>query len=104
MENAVNGGAGSTARIAGLKDIIVCGKTGTAQNPQGEDHSVFTAFAPKDDPKIAVAVYVEHGKWGASYAAPIAGLIIEKYLTDKISYYKKWIEKRMLEQNLLDKN
>lgn len=104
MENAVNGGPGSTARIAGLKDIIVCGKTGTAQNPQGEDHSVFTAFAPKDDPKIAVAVYVEHGKWGASYAAPIAGLIIEKYLTDTISYYRKWIEKRMLEQNLLDKN
>ena len=104
MENAVNGGVGSTARIAGLKDIIVCGKTGTAENPQGEDHSVFTAFAPKDDPKIAVAVYVEHGKWGASYAAPIASLMIEKYLTDTISYYRKWIEKRMLEQNLLNKN
>jgi penicillin-binding protein 2 len=104
MENAVNGGPGSTARIAALKDIIVCGKTGTAENPQGEDHSVFTAFAPKDDPKIAVAVYVEHGKWGASYAAPITSLIIEKYLTDTISYYRKWIEKRMLEQNLLNKN
>jgi penicillin-binding protein 2 len=104
MENAINGGPGSTARIAALKDIIVCGKTGTAENPQGEDHSVFTAFAPKDDPKIAVAVYVEHGKWGASYAAPIASLMIEKYLTDTISYYRKWIEKRMLEQNLLNKD
>jgi penicillin-binding protein 2 len=104
MDNAVNGGAGSTARIAALKDIIVCGKTGTAENPQGEDHSVFTAFAPKDGPKIAVAVYVEHGKWGASYAAPIASLMIEKYLTDTISYYRKWIEQRMLEQNLLNKN
>ncbi len=104
MENAVNGGPGSTARIAGLKDIIVCGKTGTTENPQGEDHSVFTAFAPKDDPKIAVAVYVEHGKWGASYAAPIASLMIEKYLTDTISYSRKWIEKRMLEQTLLNKN
>jgi penicillin-binding protein 2 len=104
MENAVNGGPGSTARIAALKDIVICGKTGTAENPQGEDHSVFTAFAPKEDPKIAVAVYVEHGKWGASYAAPIASLMIEKYLTDTISYYRKWIEKRMLEQNLLNKN
>jgi len=104
MGNAVNGGPGSTARIAALKDIIVCGKTGTAENPQGEDHSVFTAFAPKDDPKIAVAVYVEHGKWGSSYAAPIASLMIEKYLTDTISYYRKWIEQRMLEQNLLNKN
>jgi penicillin-binding protein 2 len=104
MENAVNGGPGSTARIAALKDIIICGKTGTAENPQGEDHSVFTAFAPKEDPKIAVAVYVEHGKWGSSYAAPITSLMIEKYLTDTISYYRKWIEKRMLEQNLLNKN
>jgi penicillin-binding protein 2 len=104
MELAVNGGPGSTARIAKLQDIIVCGKTGTAENPQGEDHSVFTAFAPKDDPKIAIAVYVEHGKWGASFAAPIASLMIEKYLTDTISLNRKWIEQRMLNQRLLGKN
>jgi penicillin-binding protein 2 len=101
MEMVVNGGAESTARIARLKDIVVCGKTGTAQNPQGEDHSVFMAFAPKDDPVIALSVYVEHGKWGASYAAPIASLMIEKYINDSISPYRKWIENRMLTQNLL---
>jgi penicillin-binding protein 2 len=103
MEMAVNGGPGSTARIARLQDIIVCGKTGTAENPHGEDHSVFTAFAPKDTPRIAIAVYVEHGKWGASYAAPIASLMIEKYLTDTIAYNRKWLEQHMLNQNLLTK-
>ena len=101
MELAVNGGAGRTAGIAQLKDIIVCGKTGTAQNPHGKDHSVFVAFAPKDNPKIAISVYVEHGEWGASYAAPIASLMIEKYLTDSISPGRKWIEARMLNGNLL---
>ena len=104
MEQAVNGGPGSTAGIAKLRDIIICGKTGTAENPQGKEHSVFTAFAPKDDPKIAIAVYVEHGEWGSRYAAPIASLMIEKYLTDTISYYRKWLEKRMLSQNLLYTN
>ncbi len=101
MEMAVNGEAGSTARIAKLKDIIVCGKTGTAENPHGKEHSVFTAFAPRDDPKIAIAVFVEHGEWGSLYAAPIASLMIEKYLTDTISVYRKWLENRMLTQNLL---
>jgi penicillin-binding protein 2 len=101
MNLAVNGGAGSTAGIARLSGIIVCGKTGTAENPHGEDHSVFVAFAPKDDPKIALSVYVEHGKWGASYAAPIASLMIEKYLTDSIAPNRKWIETRMLNGNLL---
>lgn len=99
MEMSVN--SGGTSAIAKINKITVCGKTGTAQNPHGEDHSVFIAFAPKDNPKIAVAVYVEHGKWGASYAAPIASLMIEKYLTDSIS--RPWIEKRMLEGNLLKK-
>jgi len=101
MYLAVNGGPGSTAGIARLSNIAVCGKTGTAENPQGEDHSVFVAFAPKDDPKIAISVYVEHGKWGASYAAPIASLLIEKYLTDSIAPNRKWIETRMLSGNLL---
>jgi penicillin-binding protein 2 len=101
MELAVNGGPGSTARISQLPEIVVCGKTGTAQNPHGKDHSVFIAFAPKNDPKIAISVYVEHGEWGASYAAPIASLIIEKYLTDSISPGRKWVEDRMLNGNLL---
>ena len=100
MEKAVLSG---TARIAQVKDISVCGKTGTSQNPHGKDHSVFFAFAPKDNPQIAIAVYVEHGVWGASYAAPIAGLMIEKYLKDgEIDRSKKWIEDRMLNANLID--
>jgi penicillin-binding protein 2 len=95
MDKAVNE-QGGTAPIARHQDIVICGKTGTAENPHGEDHSVFMAFAPKDDPKIAISVYVEYGKWGASYAAPIASLIIEKYLTDTIAYNRRWIENRML--------
>jgi penicillin-binding protein 2 len=101
MELAVNGGAGSTARIAALKDIIVCGKTGTAQNPHGEDHSVFVAFAPKDNPKIAIAVYVENAGFGATYAAPVASLIIEKYLKGKITNQN--LENYVLNLNLMNK-
>jgi penicillin-binding protein 2 len=101
MYLAVNGGPGRTAGIAQLSNIAVCGKTGTAQNPHGTAHSVFIAFAPKDNPKIAISVYVEHGEWGASYAAPIASLMIEKYLTDSISPGRKWLETRMLSGNLL---
>jgi penicillin-binding protein 2 len=100
MEAAVNGEAGATARIAALKDIIVCGKTGTAQNPHGKDHSVFIAFAPKDDPKIAIAVFVENAGFGATYAAPVASLMIEKYLTGAIT--NKYSEQRMLELNLIN--
>jgi penicillin-binding protein 2 len=100
MEMAVNGDAGATARIAALKDIIVCGKTGTAQNPHGKDHSVFIAFAPKDDPQIAIAVYVENAGFGATYAAPVASLMIEKYLKGEIS--NKYMEKRMLDLNLVN--
>ena len=104
MEAAVNGGAGATARIAAMPDIIVCGKTGTAENPHGEDHSVFIAFAPKDDPKIAIAVYVENSGFGATYAAPVASLMIEKYLKGVISETGKWKEQRMLELNLINRN
>jgi penicillin-binding protein 2 len=102
MEEAVNGGAGATATVAALKDIIVCGKTGTAQNPHGEAHSVFIAFAPKDDPKIAIAVYVENAGFGATYAAPVASLMIEKYLRGQIS--NLYQEQRMLELNLINKS
>ncbi len=101
MEAAVNGGEGKTAGIAALKDIIVCGKTGTAQNPHGKDHSVFIAFAPKEDPKIAIAVYVENAGFGSTLAAPVASLMIEKYLKGEIT--NKYSEKRLLDLNLIDK-
>jgi penicillin-binding protein 2 len=94
MEGAVNGGAGSTARGARLDSIIICGKTGTAQNPHGKDHSIFVAFAPKDDPKIAIAVYVENAGFGSTFAAPIASLLIEKYLTGDIK--RKYLEDHVL--------
>lgn len=74
-----------TARKAQVSNVVVCGKTGTAQNPHGEDHSVFIAFAPKENPKIAIAVYVENAGWGGSWAAPIAGLMIEQYLKGNIT-------------------
>lgn len=92
-----------TARIAQVPGIAVCGKTGTSQNPHGEDHSVFFAFAPKDNPKIAIAVFVENAGWGASYAAPIAGLMIERYLNDTIASARKHIEERMVKANLIEK-
>jgi penicillin-binding protein 2 len=85
MDLAVNGGSGSTAWRARMADIIVCGKTGTAENPHGEDHSIFIAFAPKEKPEIAVSVYIENGGFGNIWAAPIASLMIEKYLNDSIS-------------------
>jgi penicillin-binding protein 2 len=77
-------GAGTSYR-AYLPGWDVCGKTGTAQNPNGRDHSTFLSFAPKDNPKIAISVYVEHGGFGASAALPIASLIEEMYLTDTIT-------------------
>jgi len=99
MEMVVNT-AGGTARRARLDSIIVCGKTGTAQNPHGEDHSIFIAFAPKDNPKIAIAVYVENAGFGGTWAAPIASLMIEKYLNDSIVNTKK--EQRILDANLIN--
>jgi len=88
-----------TTRVQGIE---VCGKTGTVQNPHGSDHSVFIAFAPKDNPKIALSVYVENGGWGSRYAAPIASLVIEKYINGSIANSRKWLEKKMLDANLLD--
>ena len=90
----VAGGTGKRARVDGLD---VCGKTGTAEN-YGNDHSVFIAFAPKDDPKIALAVYVENAQGGGgTWAAPIAGLIIEKYLNGEVA--RKEVEKQYREFN-----
>jgi penicillin-binding protein 2 len=87
MERVILSGTGFRAQIPG---IAVCGKTGTSQNPHGEDHSVFVAFAPKENPKIAISVYVQNSGQGARAAASIAGLMMEKYLTGEIK--KVWIE------------
>ena len=81
MRAAVLGG---TCRSANLPDIEICGKTGTAQN-RGKDHSAFMGFAPMNDPKIAVLVYVENGGWGATYGVPIGKLIMEQYLKGGLS-------------------
>lgn len=89
---------GGTGRRSRLKDIVVCGKTGTVQNPHGEDHSVFVAFAPMNNPKIAIAVFIENAKGGGGlWAAPTAGLMIEKYLTGKITEIDR--EKSILDAN-----
>ena len=81
MRSSVMGG---TCKALGRYEFMACGKTGTAQN-RGHDHSVFMGFAPMDNPKIAVAVYVENGGWGATYGVPIGGLIMEKYINGKLS-------------------
>jgi penicillin-binding protein 2 len=97
MEKVV--GPGGTANRARLPDIVICGKTGTVQNEPREDHSVFICFAPKDNPRIALAVYVENAGFGGTWAAPIASLMIEKYLNDSIADPAK--EKRIMEANFL---
>lgn len=105
MYRAVNSpfGSGATASIAAVDGLEICGKTGTAQNPHGDDHSVFICFAPMDNPKIAVAAYIENGGFGASYAAPIASLLTEMYLNKEIGADRKDLEKRMKNSNLLHK-
>lgn len=85
----VDHGTAAGSRIPG---IVMCGKTGTAQNSHGEDHSVFVAFAPRDNPKIAIAVVVENAGQGARWAAPIASFIVEKYLRDSITRRPSGIE------------
>ncbi len=91
--------AGGTARAARIPGVVVCGKTGTAQNPHGKDHAVFVCFAPMEDPKIAMAVYVENSGFGGTWAAPIASLLMEQYLTDTIT--RPDVEKKMLEADLI---
>ena len=99
MEKVYMGKYG-TAKTAQVKNIEICGKTGTAENPHGEDHSIFIAFAPKDKPQIAIAVYIENGGWGSTWAAPIASLIIEKYLTGQVNNTER--EHFILSGNLMD--
>ena len=89
-----------TAYYYEVDSLEQCGKTGTVQNPHGEDHSLFIAFAPQSDPKIAVSVIVENGGYGSRWAAPIASLIIEKYLTGEVK--RKKLEKRIMEGDLIN--
>lgn len=98
MRMAVLGG---TCRTANLPGIEVCGKTGTAQNPHGKDHSAFMGFAPYHNPKIAIAVYVENAGFGAAYGVPIGSLMMEKYLTGEISSARKGLEERMMNSNTI---
>ena len=96
-----------TARVAKINGLEICGKTGTVENfirlnnqkTQLTDHSIFIAFAPKKNPEIALAVFIENGYWGARWAAPIASLMIEKYLRKEVE--RKWLEKRMTEGSLI---
>ncbi len=103
MEDAVRAGTvwGMARPPANLQ---VCGKTGTSQNPQGKDHSVFVAFAPRDNPKIAIAAFVENAGFGGTVAAPVANLMIEKYLSDTLTTQGKWLEKYMIEKSFLPEN
>lgn len=101
MDKVVNGpaGSGSTARIASMDTIRICGKTGTAQNPHGDDHSIFVAFAPRNNPQIALSVYVENAGYGSTVAAPIASLMIDQYLTGKVT--RTWLENYILEKDFI---
>lgn len=87
-----------TARGSRVEGLEISGKTGTSENPHGQDHSIFIAFAPKDNPKIAIAVFVENGYWGSRWAGPIATLMIEKYLTGKIG--RPLVEESMFKGSL----
>ena len=99
MRMAVTGG---TCRGANLPDIEVCGKTGTAQNPHGRDHSAFMGFAPKDNPQIAIAVYVENAGFGATYGVPIGSLMMEYYLKGEITDpARKDLEQRMFNSKVV---
>jgi penicillin-binding protein 2 len=96
MEDALKG----TAWRAVIPDVTICGKTGTVENPHGEDHSVFMAFAPKENPQIAISVYVENSGWGGRAAATTASLVVEKYLKGEVS--RIWLEDYVLKGEFLD--
>ncbi|MFL5765199.1 MAG: penicillin-binding protein 2 [Bacteroidia bacterium] len=98
MAKAVEAGTAAALKIEG---IPYCAKTGTAQNPHGKDHSVFVCFAPKENPKIAIGILIENAGFGATYAGPIARLMMEKYLKGTIT--RPDLEKRMLEADLIHK-
>ncbi len=98
MRSAVTGG---TCRRMALPDIEVCGKTGTIENAHGRDHSSCIGFAPKENPKVAISVYVENGGFGASLAVPIAKLMFQKYFYGEIPKKEKWMENRIIKTNTI---
>jgi len=95
MHQVIEAGTGTGAKIEKIK---MGGKTGTAQNPYGEPNSIFILIAPIDNPKIVISVIVENGGWGATWAVPIASLMVEKYLNGKVKRID--LEKRMIEGNV----
>lgn len=95
MKDVITNGTG---RGILTKSFTQAGKTGTAQNPHGQDHSIFVLFAPVEDPQIAIAVTIENGYWGSRWAAPMATLIAEQYLLDTIE--RKHLYDRMLKGDL----
>lgn len=103
MYRAVNApaGSGATATFATVKGLDICGKTGTAENPHGDDNSVFICFAPRENPRIAVAAYIENAGFGATWACPTASLLVEKYLNGSIGKSRKWVEDYILSANLI---
>lgn len=101
LERVVTAG---TARVAFVPGLDICGKTGTSQNPHGKDHSVFFGFAPKNNPKIAIAVFIENAGWGGDWAAPIASLLMEKYLKKSIDPSRKYLETKMFKGLINVKN
>lgn len=96
MQDALSGTAGRAI----IPDIEICGKTGTVQNPHGADHSTFMAFAPKDNPQIAISVYVENAGWGGRAAASISSLLIESYIRGEIT--RQWLEDYVLKGDFFD--
>jgi penicillin-binding protein 2 len=100
LRQVVESGTAIESKING---ISLCGKTGTVQNSHGDHHSVFAGFAPKDNPKIAIAVVVENAGFGATYGCPIASLMVEKYINDTIADNRLAKEKKMMETNLIQK-
>ncbi len=97
LEQVMQYGTASSSFIPG---ISFCGKTGTSENPHGKDHSVFFGFAPKNNPKIAIAVYIENAGFGGDFAAPIGSLIIEKFINGEIMPMRLYLEEKMINSNI----
>lgn len=99
MADAVTMG---TCRGINLEPLVeVCGKTGTAENPHGDSHSIFMGFAPKDNPQVAIAVIVENGRYGATNAVPIARLMMQKFFRGEVPESDKWLEQTIITREIL---